>query len=984
MRTIAIANQKGGCGKTTTAVNLAAVLAGKGYKTLLVDLDAQACATQALHGEPDAAAATVYHPLINIDIPLSGVVVKTRIKQLDLVPSNVSLAAAEMELIGKTGRELRVARAFRTVRDNYEICVMDCPPSLGVLTLNALVASTDVLVPIQADAYALRCAQRLLETVLIIRQRFHKYCAGNLRLVLTYMDDKVALYKRTQQQMRELFGDLVLKTVIHRTMTLAESLAAGQAVLTYAPSSVATVEYNRLADELVRQQGELTEEGALMEVAATTQNALGARQAQLVESAAVAAPVTVPSSTRAEPPARKARVIPPSVPAPVRKRPSPVRRKVMPRPPEPAPSTATRKPSKVPVPAKSPKRPLAGAGRVRATREKVEPPEVYAPKRETFPLPSPEVAPPQFDIVTPTAPEPQVATVTTRTTGFLVPPPQRMGRRRWGRRILIGLAFLVVLSLAVGGGFIGFSLINRAPVAVPADLTTPEDTPLTATLIARDRNGDHLTYRVVQEPSHGLLSGTLPEVIYRPAANYNGPDSFTFVASDGRVDSEPATVSVTITPRNDAPSAVAQSIKVDDNKSAAITLKANDPDNDTLRFSIVSPPKHGTLTPGPQFTGDGTLLYTPQSDFVGPDSFTFKVNDGTIDSSPVAVSMEVVHVNRPPMAGEGAVTTQEDAPVAITLTATDADKDVLTYVVTKGPANGTLEGAAPNLRYIPKANFHGADRFTYEVRDSKGAAVSATMTVQVEAVNDAPVIGSEPVSSAAVGRQYTYDVNATDPDEGDTVTYALVQNPPGMSINPANGLIQWVPTEAQMGTYNVVVEATDNAATPASGRQSFDVNVGPRTAEKAVLTVSGGYDQKTRKPLLAADLRGVQSSDDEVCQIPAGSYTVFDFSNVSIPDGADITSVVLYVRHFEEMQFPFGKLEWKVGTGWPGSPSSWVSLTPSVYEGQRNKGMLVWDLDDAAATPERINGLQLQIKNNSTSPQKATFIDHVYLVVLWR
>jgi len=549
--------------------------------------------------------------------------------------------------------------------------------------------------------------------------------------------------------------------------------------------------------------------------------------------------------------------------------------------------------------------------------------------------------------------------------------------------MLLGLMFTAVLALVVGGVTLAIKMVNRPPVAMSGDLKTPEDTALTITLAASDRNQDHLTYHIVKDPSHGQLSGTLPDVVYRPAPNYSGPDSFTFVASDGKADSEPATVSVQVTAVNDTPVAVAQSVKVDDNKPATLALKASDADADRLKFSIVSPPKQGTLAPGPQFAGDGKLVYTPRGGFVGADSFTFKVNDGAADSGSATMSLDVAHVNNPPVAGEGTMATQEDVPVAVTLAATDADKDSLTYVVTKGPENGTLEGAAPNLRYIPKANFHGADTFTYEIRDGQGGTTSAAMTVQVNPVNDAPVIGSEPVTAAVVGRKYTYEVNATDPDGGDVLTYALTETPLGMSLDPASGRIQWVPTEAQIGTHNVVVEVADNGATPASGRQSFDVTVGPRTSERTVLAVSGAYDQKSQKALSAGDLHRVEAADDEAYEIQAGSYTVFDFSNVSIPEGAKISSVVLYIRHLEETQFPSGKLEWKVGTGWPASPSSWVSLTPSVYDGQRNKGTLAWDLNGMADTPERINAFQLQIKNNCAAGQKGTFIDRVYLVVRW-
>ena len=963
MRTIAIANQKGGCGKTTTAVNLSVALAHMGYNVLIVDLDSQACATQTLNGEPDAAGATIYHPLVNVDVPLSTVIVPTRVKHLDLAPSNVSLAAAEMELIGQAGRELRLARAFKTVRDNYKVCVIDCPPSLGVLTLNALVASTDVIVPIQVDSYALKCAQRLLETVLIIRQRFHRHCAGNLKIVLTYVEDKTALGKRTQRQMRELFGDLVLKTVIHRTVVLAESLAAGQAALTYAPSSTAAAEYLALAKELIRQEGESMEEDALLEVAAMAQNALDARHDEIVRSSAAASGVLQPPISE-EPEVQGPEIFPAPESssgemhetlreaAPERSRP-------------PASKARRRKPSEPPTGTTLPRRPLDGARRP--------------------PVPSPGVARQPSAPTAPKVPESQVAPVATIAGGFLMPSPEPTTRqRRRRKRMLLGLMFTAVLALVVGGVTLAIKMVNRPPVAMSGDLKTPEDTALTITLAASDRNQDHLTYHIVKDPSHGQLSGTLPDVVYRPAPNYSGPDSFTFVASDGKADSEPATVSVQVTAVNDTPVAVAQSVKVDDNKPATLALKASDADADRLKFSIVSPPKQGTLAPGPQFAGDGKLVYTPRGGFVGADSFTFKVNDGAADSSSATMSLDVAHVNNPPVAGEGTMATQEDVPVAVTLAATDADKDSLTYVVTKGPENGTLEGAAPNLRYIPKANFHGADTFTYEIRDGQGGTTSAAMTVQVNPVNDAPVIGSEPVTAAVVGRKYTYEVNATDPDGGDVLTYALTETPLGMSLDPASGRIQWVPTEAQIGTHNVVVEVADNGATPASGRQSFDVTVGPRTSERTVLAVSGAYDQKSQKALSAGDLHRVEAADDEAYEIQAGSYTVFDFSNVSIPEGAKISSVVLYIRHLEETQFPSGKLEWKVGTGWPASPSSWVSLTPSVYDGQRNKGTLAWDLNGMADTPERINAFQLQIKNNCAAGQKGTFIDRVYLVVRWQ
>lgn len=168
------------------------------------------------------------------------------------MPANVLLAGAELELIGRPGKELLLARALRTVRDSYEICVIDCPPSLGVLTLNALVTSTDVIVPVQMHYYALEGLRRLLETVRIIHQRFHPYSVETVGVLLTFIEERTTFSRQIQQQMREVFGKLVFDTVIHRNIRLAEAPSAGESVLTYAPQSKGAADYRSLAAEILR------------------------------------------------------------------------------------------------------------------------------------------------------------------------------------------------------------------------------------------------------------------------------------------------------------------------------------------------------------------------------------------------------------------------------------------------------------------------------------------------------------------------------------------------------------------------------------------------------------------------------------------------------------------------------------------------------------------------------------------------------------
>ncbi|MHC4365382.1 MAG: ParA family protein, partial [Planctomycetota bacterium] len=209
MRIIAIANQKGGCGKTTTSVNLAAALAKKGQRTLILDLDPQGHATLGFGTNPETVDKTIYHALTNPQIPITKITMSTNVERLELAPSNILLSGAELELAGVVGREFVLSEQLRMVKDRYDMCVIDCPPSLGLLTLNALIASTDVIVPVQVHYYAMEGLRQLLETANIIRVNFHPCNVKILGLLLTFVEDRTLFCKQIQQQMREFFGELV-------------------------------------------------------------------------------------------------------------------------------------------------------------------------------------------------------------------------------------------------------------------------------------------------------------------------------------------------------------------------------------------------------------------------------------------------------------------------------------------------------------------------------------------------------------------------------------------------------------------------------------------------------------------------------------------------------------------------------------------------------------------------------------------------------
>ncbi|HLL55876.1 MAG TPA: Ig-like domain-containing protein, partial [Myxococcaceae bacterium] len=432
-----------------------------------------------------------------------------------------------------------------------------------------------------------------------------------------------------------------------------------------------------------------------------------------------------------------------------------------------------------------------------------------------------------------------------------------------------------------------------APVAQGTGIVVEEDGSRTGTVRATDADMDPVTYSVVTRPAHGEVTFTGPGFTYTPDADFFGNDSFTFKASDGSLESNVATVSIRVTPVDDVPEASDGFLRLSEDSSRALVLAATDVDGDTLSYTIVTPPAHGTLS--------GTapnLSYRPAANYHGPDSFTFRVSDGRTQSNVATMELMVDPVNDAPVVRHQALTTAEEVALQVTVTATDADGDPLSYTVQTGtPFFGTVSGTPPNLTYTPAADYFGTERFFVTVSDGKTVS-SADIAVTVTPVNDVPVTVSYPQATAEDTGVLVILIGLD--ADGEPLTYEVVSGPSHGTLSGTAPLLTYRPSADFHGADSFTYRVADAATS--SGVSTVSLTVTPENDAPVALALSRGTGQgaAVAVTLQATDVDGdaltyavvtgpshgtLTGTPPALTYVPAAGYTGSDSFTFQAHDG---------------------------------------------------------------------------------------------------
>ncbi|MDP6599673.1 MAG: tandem-95 repeat protein, partial [Candidatus Poribacteria bacterium] len=451
--------------------------------------------------------------------------------------------------------------------------------------------------------------------------------------------------------------------------------------------------------------------------------------------------------------------------------------------------------------------------------------------------------------------------------------------------------------------------VNDVPVVVAQEqISTLEDIPVEIDLVVTDADKDSLIYTVVSSPAQGVLSGEAPALIYTPNQDYNGEDSFTYKANDGTVDSLEATVNLTVTPVNDAAVASEQVLATTEDKALDIILGGTDVEGDLLTYMVVTPPTQGRLS------GEGpNLVYTPNLDFNGIDNFTFKANDGTVDSSAVTLNVTVASVNDPPVASKQVISTAEDSAIDIILSAKDVDSDNLAYIIISSPKKGVLSGTGSRRKYTPNLNFNGSDSFTFKVNDGTADSIEATVSLTVTSVNDRSSAKSQNLITLE-DSQIDVTLAGTDVDEGEQekLSYEVVTPPTNGALSGKAPNLVYTPNQDYNGSDSFTFKANDGIAdgteaivtltvtsiqdVPVAAAQKVEME--EDTVVNIVLTgtdVDEGEQEKLSYEVVTSPTKGVLSGEaPNLVYTPNANFNGSDSFTFQVNDGtADSTEAIV-------------------------------------------------------------------------------------------